>query len=385
MTDTSAPPLSSPEWPLVEKRYGSYRFSSEIRGQLRELNRPDNIHVPLAYLQDMAVIAASIALCLYVSPWLYPIAVVIIGARQRGIAGLLHDCAHSVGMSNRPLQMLFGTVLTAYPIFQTHYAYKVSHVYTHHPKLGNPEHDPDLRFFIEQGVYRSAPRKAYIKRVVLLPLLGRQTYAYLRYLFEHRYASATSGGAPRAGSQTVARYKRNLDVAGVLTFWIVALLAGWQFGFLFEIAIFWLVPYLTTFQLISWYIELAEHTPMIRDANVDLYMSRNRRGPWWEKFLTGVHADSYHLEHHLDPRTPFYRRAQARKVRMQDPNYAAVDRQFGGLFVRGKDGQPSAISVIIDYMSNGATGSPSTSSNPMVVAVIEEEHDGARYPLRAGI
>lgn len=345
---------ASADWPGAKSRYKHYRFSPAIREELRKLNKPDNYHVPLAYLEDLLAIAAAVSLCLFLSPWFYPLAVIIIGARQRGIAGIMHDCAHNVGMANRRLQMLFGTVLTAYPILQTHYAYKISHVYTHHPKLGNPEADPDLRFFIEQGVYRSTGRREYIRRVILMPLICSQSVAYLRYLFVNRYASATGKAKKTSGSQTVPSHKRRLDTAGFFVFWAAILGSAWQLGFLWEVALFWLVPYLTTFQLISWYIELSEHTPMIRDANVDLYMSRNRRGPWWERFLTGIHADSYHLEHHLDPRTPFYRRAQAREVRLQDENYAAVDRQFGGLFVKGRHGQPSAISVIIDYMKTGA-------------------------------
>ncbi|MYX59489.1 dihydrorhizobitoxine desaturase, partial [Streptomyces sp. SID8382] len=80
--------------------------------------------------------------------------------------------AHGVGAADHRVRMLLGTVLTAYPIFQQHYAYKVSHVFTHHPRLGDPDRDPDLRFFIEQGAYRAASPRTYVRRVVLMPLFG---------------------------------------------------------------------------------------------------------------------------------------------------------------------------------------------------------------------
>jgi hypothetical protein len=80
-------------------------------------------------------------------------------------------------------------------------------------------------------------------------------------------------------------------------------------------------------------------------------MTRNRKSRTWEKFLTGIHNDNYHLEHHLDPRTPFWNLGKARQVRLADPNYVAVDRQLGGLFTAGPEGQQSAISAIVASMT----------------------------------
>jgi len=34
-----------------------------------------------------------------VSWWFYPLAVLVIGARQRGLSTILHDCAHGAGGS----------------------------------------------------------------------------------------------------------------------------------------------------------------------------------------------------------------------------------------------------------------------------------------------
>jgi fatty acid desaturase len=91
---------------------------------------------------------------------------------------------------------------------------------------------------------------------------------------------------------------------------------------------------------------------------VDLYMTRNRKSRLWERLLTGIHNDHYHLEHHLDPRTPFYKLAQARKIRMRDPKYAAVDAEFGGLWHRGPQQQPSAITAIVRYMVQDQKAEP---------------------------
>ncbi|HKS45053.1 MAG TPA: fatty acid desaturase family protein [Amycolatopsis sp.] len=345
--------MSETSWAYDGKRYRMYRFADDIEDEIKELNRSDNWHAGLAWLQDVAWMALCVWLCLAVSWWLYPLAVLVIGARQRGLSTILHDCAHGVGVANRNLQMAIGTVFTAYPIFQQHYAYKISHVFTHHPKLGNPDGDPDLRFFIEQKAYEISAPRTYVRRAVLMPMLGSQTWAYLRYLVRNRYRMLKQNRARTTDSPSqVKRRKRVLDRAGFWVFWatVVGVCAaqGWLTGLL----LFWVVPYLTSFQILGWYIELSEHTPLVRDSNVDLYMTRNRKSRTWEKFLTGIHNDNYHLEHHLDPRTPFWNLGKSRKVRLRDPNYAAVDRALGGLFTRGPEGQPSATSAIVESMTS---------------------------------
>lgn len=359
---------TSTGWAYTGKRYRMHRFPPGVQRELRELNRADNWHVFLAWAEDVFWMALCVAGCVYGSYWLSPLAVLVIGARQRGLSTLLHDCAHGVGVRDRRLQMFAGTVLTAYPIFQQHYAYKVSHVFTHHPKLGSPDADPDLRFFIEQGAYRSGATAAYVRRVVVFPLLGTQTWGYLRYLVRNRYRVLKGEGVRAEVASPVERRKRALDRAGFWVFWSAVAGLAWYGGWLPGLLLFWVVPYLTSFQILGWYIELSEHTPLVRDSDVDLHMTRNRKSRTWEKFLTGIHNDNYHLEHHLDPRTPFWNLHKARRVRLGDPEYAAVDAQLGGLFTTGPEGQPSAMAAIVRSMTPaGAQKAPA----------IRKEHDAA--------
>src|SRR6185503_1043812 len=112
---------------------------------------------------------------------------------------------------------------------------------------------------------------------------------------------------------------------------------------LVELLLFWVIPYLTSFQILGWYIELSEHTPFLENQTVDLYMARNRKSRGLEKFLTGIHNDHHHLDHHLNPAIPFWNLPKANRIWLQDPNYAAQDRRTGGLFTRGPNGAPSAM------------------------------------------
>jgi dihydrorhizobitoxine desaturase len=331
--------------------YAVYPFSAEIRDEIHRLSESDNHHALLAWAEDVFWIALSIFAVLEVSWWLYPLAVLIVGARQRGLSTILHDCAHGCGASSRRLQMLIGTVLTAYPIFQRHYAYKASHVFTHHPLLGQEGVDPDFQFFIEQKAYTTVSKPRYLARVVLLPALGSRTLAYFRYLVQHRWRLLTRSGAGRV---TGTRARRTADRLAFWGFWAATFAIALHFGFVLELLLFWFVPYVTSFHVLGWYIELSEHTPLCRDNQVDLYMTRNRRSRGLEKWLTGIHNDHHHLDHHLYPRTPFWKLPEARKIRLRDPSYRAIDEQTGGLFTKGPEGQPSALSTIVRTIVNEA-------------------------------
>lgn len=339
------------KWAYADRRYSMYRFSPEIEQEIRQYNSSDNWHALAAWVQDLVWVALCVAACYLVTWWLYPLAVLIIGARQRGLSTILHDCAHGVGASSKRLQMLIGTAMTAYPIFQQHYAYKVSHVYTHHPKLGDPNRDPDLQFFVEQKVYTPASRGRYFTRIIVLPAIGSQTVAYLRYLIRNRFRVIRGNRAQSpARARSIPRRKKTLDKISFGVFWSVVTASAWRLGLLPALALFWVIPYLTSFQILGWYIELSEHTPLVRDYNVDLYMTRNRKSRGIEKFLTGIHNDHFHLDHHLDPRTPFWNLPKAHRARLREPNYAALDARTGGLWHGGPDGVPSAMSTILRQM-----------------------------------
>lgn len=333
---------TSPEtvWAYDGRRYRQHRFAPEIERQIKELNRLDNWHGLLGWARDVALVVAMVLLCTRVSWWFYPVALVVIGSRQRAFSNLLHESAHGILAANRRLNLLLGTVLTAYPIFQLHYAYKRSHVAQHHPHLGDPQRDPDLRFMIGRGVYDGHDEGRLRWRLLIAPALGASTLFYLRYLVETRLRRGRGEGqAPNP-----AQRREPLFLAG---FWALVIAAGIATGAWPLIILFWLVPFLTTYQVLGWYIELAEHTPLVRDSNISIYMTRNRLSRGIELFLTGTYADHLHLEHHLDPRTPYWNLRRARLIRLSDPDYAAVDRWFGGLFRAGPNGQPSALKTII--------------------------------------
>jgi fatty acid desaturase len=115
---------------------------------------------------------------------------------------------------------------------------------------------------------------------------------------------------------------------------IFVLLGSWWVGWKF-FAIYWLVPYLTTFQIITWFIELAEHYPLIKNAKNDLSATRNRFSHPIEAFLTSMHGENFHLIHHLFPGVPFWNLKEAHDILLGDPEYARINASFGGIFLSG--------------------------------------------------
>lgn len=341
-----------PSWAFDGQRYRRYQFSQKITTRIKILNRLDNWHAPINYAGDLALIAGAIALPYAFTWWLYPITLIVIASRQRAFSNLLHESAHGIAANSKVINLLLGTVFTAYPIFQTHYGYKRSHVATHHPKLGDPDRDPDLKYFIEQGVYATSTRRELTLRLLVYPALGSKAVSHLYFLARDRILRR--GSTAHDEDHRDNRYWRTRmrrDKVAFTTSWILAALGIICSGIGFEFVLFWLVPYLTAFQVIGWYIELSEHTPIVKFSNTDLYMTRNRLSRGLERFLTGTYADHHHLDHHLDTRTPYWNLKRAHRIRMEDAEYARLHATFGGLFTRGPHGQASALSSIVDQLA----------------------------------
>lgn len=298
------------------------------------LYRLDNWHGPLGLIEDVAVIAVSVWL-VTVSPWVYPVSVVLIGSRQRALATLLHESAHGTLARNRSLNRLLGSIFSGWLIFQTWHRYRQTHVIDHHRYLGEEPGDPDVRHYVSQGLYDPAV-SPFSRNAAILPFAARFLGMQVRFLVRDRLMPG--------GGQAVRRAAR-IEYVGFLLFWALALTGLWYGGMLDDFLLLWLVPYLTTFQVFNWLIEVAEHFPLTRLTDTELEMSRNRYGGFVERFLTGMHAESWHLVHHLRPAIPHWNLRRAHDILMQDPAYAAVNRDRGGLFTPGSNGEPTIITA----------------------------------------
>jgi fatty acid desaturase len=296
----------------------NHKFDNSIKNQIKELCQYNNFNGVMAVSSDYFFIAFAIYLT-QVSFWLYPLSVLIIGSRQRALATVLHEAAHKTLAKNRLLNRILGTYFSGYLIFQTWDAYLRSHVFNHHTKLGSPEFDPDLKHYIESGVFERRSKNGFLMRYLVSPFFCANVFSTVRYLLVNRLALRSNG------SELVPMLLTFVAFATVGSY-----LVGWEF-----ILMYWLVPYLTTFQIITWFIELAEHYPLIRGAKDDLHATRNRFSHPIEAFFTAMHAENFHLTHHLFPGVPFWKLKRAHRILLEDPAYAKINAGFGGIFFSG--------------------------------------------------
>lgn len=319
---------------VVKTKYERYKFSPEITSQIRELTKLDNWHGLLALLEDCLIILASILITSHVTWFFYPIALLVIGSRQRALATLMHESAHGVLAKNKSLNLALGTFCSGYLILQQMTIYKKSHCYEHHCHLGNPELDPDFKLYREEGLYDAQSPRDFLVKHIIKPLLLFKVPQYVSYLVKHRLKSK---GGNRQESIIMLAYL--LTIVGALLW----------FGFWDELILFWLVPYVTVFQVLGYFIEVSEHYPLVGKNTVDLYMTRNRFSPWYEAFFTSMHCENFHLVHHLMPSVPFWNQAKAHKILLADPNYVMHNSLTGGIFFSANS-VPIVVSSWIKYV-----------------------------------
>jgi fatty acid desaturase len=308
---------------------GAYlrHVSPDRRALLVRMRRLDNWRNWFYLAGDWAVIAGA--------SWLsiargdaasYVLAVILVGSRQRGLMNLVHEASHRKLFRSRRLNDWAGRLLAGFPLLASLEAYVCSHC-RHHGFLWDRERDPKTRRYLDLGLVQPPKRMiSFVRAHVLRPLL-------LLHMPFNVWGSISWAGEPI--SERVARVTY-LTVVGV-----VAIIAGWWP----LVAKYWLVPYLTSFQVIRYFTEMAEHAGL--DSRDPWTASRNWTASLPVRFIVGPHSDDlYHLVHHLFPRIPHYRLRAAHAVLMGVPEYAAGHHCDGFFFAR----RPEAPSVLQDII-----------------------------------
>lgn len=329
---------------LEARKIKRHKFDVSINKEIETL-KPDNYHGPVHVIKEFMILSLLIYLCVAVSPWFYIIALPLIGARQRGLTILLHDASHRVLAKNKTLNIILGTLFTAWPVFQKFYSYQKSHVHAHHKKLGILDQDPDLTFFHRQAVFEPDTQKNYFLKIFLFPLFGSKILPYLKYVFINRYQRIKE---KLSGKGTKAKHPKKIIIENVsfYSFWIVIMTVLFQLNLFSEFIIYWIIPYLTAFHIIGWFIELSEHGSCSLHMDHELEMSLNRKSRGLEVLLTGMNNGHYHLDHHLRASTPFWLLPKANEIRLRDPDYRDITMKSGGLFHKGLNNEPSIVSII---------------------------------------
>lgn len=305
-----------------------YKLSPQIKKELKPLYQTNNWYNSFTLLLNWGLIALSITF-VYMHPtvWSYLLSILIIGNRMRGFDNLMHEASHKKLFKNQTANKWIGCFLVAFPIFTSYTAYRDSHM-KHHKFLWDPEKDPDTQRYRLMGLDQPQHNvKGFVTRHIFRPLL---LFHVPKYIFGTIKVNILSKNEP-----FYERWARIL-------FWFTVLSLTFIFQLWIPIFLFWLVPFLTTFQVIRYWAEMAEHAGLNNDTEVQ--SSRNTLGSPVEVALLHPHHDNFHLVHHLLPAVPHYHLKKAHIILMKDPTYRDA-RHCTGFF---KTFLPGFSSVIDD-------------------------------------
>jgi fatty acid desaturase len=261
------------------------------RDEISELTRLRDWRSWLSIVLDWALIGASFAL---VAVWPHPLTVVValavIGARQLGLAVLMHEAAHGTLLRNRRLNDWVGNWLCAYPVWSDITPYRAYHL-QHHAKNWTAE-DPDY------GLASPFPiTRASLRRKVWRDLSGQTGVKRLQATLR-RDLGRSRGRVKRNFDAGLGALRGVLITNGVLLGALV--IAGHPFLYLL-----WIGAWLTTYSFAMRIRSIAEHA-MIPDPADDLNNTRTTVATWWERLLIAPNRVNFHLEHHLNIAVPHY-------------------------------------------------------------------------------
>lgn len=229
----------------------------------------------------------------------FVLAVVIIGSRQLGLAILMHEAAHNALFRNRRVNDFAGEWLCGRPILAELAAYR--HYHLSHHRFTQTDKDPDLVLSSKFPTTRASLIRKFIRDLTGqtgIKQLAAQIMMSVRLAGDH---DAVETAASDFAQAFKARdlFKSLPVFFGVIV--LMGLVGNWWWGLAF-----WLLPYLTWFQLVLRVRNIAEHgaTEVSEDAlqNVRTTLA----GPV-ARLLVAPYWVNYHLEHHMVMHVPCWR------------------------------------------------------------------------------
>lgn len=264
-----------------------------------------NPHLPLLRLEvwrplrdlafDLAVIGGVLALAL-AEPWAIPLALLVVGQRQRALGNLMHDAAHRNLTRRRRLNDLLARMLIAPLLFLSLSRYRDLH-FRHHLQLGCAVGDPDL-----------------------IPIPAHKARSWQRALLANALSPAALAGSAfgHLADQGMRRRSR-LYIVG---WWAVATgLLAWAAtpSAAVQVLALWLAARVSVFHLITTFREMCDHHGLEPGGVFSFTRDLQAPGPW--AWLIHPRHNGYHLTHHLLPAIPYYRLPQAQSLFAGLPPY----------------------------------------------------------------
>lgn len=227
-------------------------------------------------------------LVIFISAWatfrigwaISPLALVVVGNRQRALGNLLHEASHGNLSTNRQVNDRLAHLLLAAPLLTNLSVYRDQHG-RHHAWLGDPERDPDILLqFTHEG--------------------DRWYHAYARCLVK----SSVLGGSVMghfSGKNLNCRQRVEIFAWWLATGLSIAM-TNLHFAALF--GAIWFGARVTVFHAITTFREMTDHYGLQPGGIFSFTREIPDHGPL--SVLLHPHHNGYHLTHHLFPAVPYH-------------------------------------------------------------------------------
>lgn len=312
-----------------ERRASPRTIPRALRAEIAALSARDNWRNWIYLAADwLVIVAAAVAAARIGHPVALVGAVIVIGSRQRALANLLHEASHRKLFRNRRLNDTAGRLTCAFPLLVGLSGYSADHN-RHHRSLWDAR-DPDAMRY---------------RRLGLDVVVGQ---ARVRFGLRHIVAPLLLLHVPRDLVSAV-RNRQNHFADGVFRFvlWAIIALIAVQLGWWQELLLYWVLPFVTAFQVLRYWAEMAEHASL--SSHDPWLASRNWTSGVVVRQLLAPHSDDlFHLTHHLFPAVPHYRLGQAHQLLLAVPEYRTA-HHCDGFFVSRRRGAPSVVKDIIRH------------------------------------
>ncbi len=287
-------------------------FSKE---EWTEMSRRSNLLGLGMVAHAWAVIALATAAAIW-QPWLIILAIPIIGARQLGLAVLMHEASHGGLSTNGQINDWVGQWLTGAPIGANLKTYRAYHL-QHHKYAQQPE-DPDLALSAPFPITAQS-----LRRKIIRDLTG-QTFYKQRV---NQFTNALGLGLrPGKGAENRIHSAREAAIPFLIV--NLVLLAGFILaGHWWAYFVLWLLPMATWNQLVTRLRNIAEHA--IVDDDDPLRHARTTRANLVERALIAPYYVNYHCEHHMFMHLPCYHFVQAHRLLRQKGVTGRMEIQAG--------------------------------------------------------
>jgi fatty acid desaturase len=235
-------------------------------------------------------------------PFMLPLAIPIIGARQLGLAILMHDAAHGALHPNPKVNNFVGEWLCGGGLA----SYRAYHL--QHHKYAQQAEDPDLVL--------SAPfpiTRASLWRKIVRDLTGQVWFKQRFGGFVARLKARRAGESvwPIVAGE-VRRQRRWLIFNGL------AIAAFSVAGYPWAWFAVWLLPRATWFQLVTRMRNIAEHALVAKDEPDPLRHARTTHANLIERALIAPYYVNYHCEHHMFMHVPCWNLPRLRRLLDRD-------------------------------------------------------------------